>query len=62
MDGGSSSLMYYDGRPITKSSASDSTYGRHVPDAWIIARGAGDFGSYDESENEWETDSWDSEW
>lgn len=63
LDGGSSSLMYYDGRPITSSSAADSTYGRHVPDAWIIARGAGDFGSYEDEDDdtEWYSD-WDSEW
>jgi exopolysaccharide biosynthesis protein len=57
MDGGSSSLMYYDGRPITNSSAADSTYGRHIPDAWIIARGAGDFSdTIDEEGLDWEYD------
>ncbi len=38
LDGGSSSLMYYDGRPITRSSAADSEHGRHVPDAWVVYR------------------------
>lgn len=36
LDGGSSSIMYYDGRPITTSSAADPEHGRHVPDAWVV--------------------------
>lgn len=38
LDGGSSSLMYYDGRAITRSSSADSERGRHVPDAWIVSK------------------------
>ena len=38
LDGGSSSLMYYDGRAITRSSSADSKRGRHVPDAWIVSK------------------------
>ena len=36
LDGGSSSIMYYDGRAITSSSAADSEHGRHLPDAWLV--------------------------
>ncbi|MGN1013773.1 MAG: phosphodiester glycosidase family protein [Butyricicoccus sp.] len=36
LDGGSSSIMYYDGRSITRSSSADPEHGRHIPDAWLV--------------------------
>lgn len=41
LDGGSSSIMYYDGRAITRSSSVDPEHGRYVPDAWIVRRASG---------------------
>ncbi|MDO4173366.1 MAG: phosphodiester glycosidase family protein [Eubacteriales bacterium] len=35
LDGGSSAVMYYRGRNITRSSAVTPEKGRHIPDAWI---------------------------
>lgn len=36
LDGGSSSVMYYRGRNITRSSAVTPEKGRHIPNAWIV--------------------------
>lgn len=36
LDGGSSSVMYYRGRNITRSSAVTPDKGRHIPNAWIV--------------------------
>lgn len=36
LDGGSSSVMYYNGRIITHSSAANPERGRHLPDGWIV--------------------------
>lgn len=36
LDGGSSSVMYYRGRNITRSSAITPDEGRHIPNAWIV--------------------------
>lgn len=36
LDGGSSSVMYYRGRNITRSSAVTPEEGRHIPNAWIV--------------------------
>ncbi|MCD8356042.1 MAG: phosphodiester glycosidase family protein [Clostridia bacterium] len=36
LDGGSSAVMYYRGRDITRSSAVTPEKGRHIPDAWIV--------------------------
>ena len=36
LDGGSSSVMYYRGRIITRSSAVTPEKGRHIPNAWIV--------------------------
>ena len=37
LDGGSSSIMYYNGRKITKPSAGDKENGRRLPNAWVVA-------------------------
>ncbi len=37
LDGGSSSIMYYNGRKITKPSSGDKTNGRYLPDAFTVA-------------------------
>ncbi|MEA4920472.1 MAG: phosphodiester glycosidase family protein [Clostridiaceae bacterium] len=37
LDGGSSSIMYYNGRKITKPSAGDKENGRRLPDAFVVA-------------------------
>ncbi|MBQ3380058.1 MAG: phosphodiester glycosidase family protein [Clostridia bacterium] len=37
LDGGSSSIMYYNGRIITKPSAGDKKNGRLLPDAFIVS-------------------------
>ena len=36
LDGGSSAVMYYRGRDITRSSAVTPEKGRHIPNAWIV--------------------------
>lgn len=36
LDGGSSAVMYYNGRIITKPSGADKVNGRHLPDAFIV--------------------------
>ena len=36
LDGGSSSVMYYNGRIITKPSAGDKANGRLLPDAFVV--------------------------
>ena len=36
LDGGSSSIMYYNGRKITKPSAANKENGRRLPDAFIV--------------------------
>ncbi|MBP3311711.1 MAG: phosphodiester glycosidase family protein, partial [Butyricicoccus sp.] len=37
LDGGSSSVMYYNGREITHpTTASNNPKGRHLPDAFIV--------------------------
>ncbi len=36
LDGGSSSVLYYRGRNITRSSAVTPEKGRHIPNAWIV--------------------------
>lgn len=36
LDGGSSSLMYYNGREISRPSAADKTKGRSVPDGFVV--------------------------
>lgn len=36
LDGGSSSLMYYNGREITKPSAADKVQGRSVPNGFVV--------------------------
>ncbi len=36
LDGGSSAVMYYRGRNITRSSAVTPEKGRHIPNAWIV--------------------------
>lgn len=36
LDGGSSAVMYYRGRDITRSSAVTPDKGRHIPNAWIV--------------------------
>ena len=38
LDGGSSAIMYYNGREITHSSAATPKKGRHIPDAWIVKK------------------------
>ena len=38
LDGGSSAIMYYNGREITHSSAATPEKGRHIPDAWIVSK------------------------
>lgn len=37
LDGGSSSVMYYRGRCITRSSAVTPEKGRHIPNAWVVS-------------------------
>lgn len=37
LDGGSSSIMYYNGRKITKPSAANKEEGRRLPDAFIVS-------------------------
>ena len=37
LDGGSSSIMYYNGKIITKPSAGDKVNGRRIPDAFVVA-------------------------
>ena len=37
LDGGSSSIMYYNGRKITKPSAADKTNGRLLPNAFVVS-------------------------
>ena len=37
LDGGSSSIMYYNGRKITKPSSGDKENGRYLPDAFTVA-------------------------
>ncbi len=36
LDGGSSAVMYYNGRIITKPSGADKVNGRHLPDAFVV--------------------------
>jgi len=36
LDGGSSSIMYYNGREITKPSAANKTKGRNIPDGFVV--------------------------
>jgi exopolysaccharide biosynthesis protein len=36
MDGGSSSVLYYDGRIINSPSTIDPNGQRHLPDAWLV--------------------------
>jgi len=36
LDGGSSSIMYYNGRSITRSSSGDKDDGRHIPDGFVV--------------------------
>ena len=36
LDGGSSAIMYYRGRNITRSSSVTPEKGRHIPNAWIV--------------------------
>lgn len=36
LDGGSSSIMYYNGRSITRSSSGDKQNGRHIPDGFVV--------------------------
>lgn len=38
LDGGSSSIMYYNGRKITKPSAGDKENGRTLPNAFLVSR------------------------
>ena len=38
LDGGSSSLMYYNGREITKPSAGNKDLGRLLPDAFVVSK------------------------
>lgn len=38
LDGGSSAVMYYRGRNITRSSAVTPEQGRHIPNAWIVTQ------------------------
>lgn len=38
LDGGSSSVLYYRGRNITRSSAVTPEKGRHIPNAWIVTQ------------------------
>ena len=37
-DGGSSSVIGYDGEVINKPSARDMPTGRYLPNAWLVAR------------------------
>ena len=36
LDGGSSSIMYFNGRKITKPSGGDKVNGRYIPDAFVV--------------------------
>ena len=36
-DGGSSSVMAYNGEVINKNSSANPTYGRRLPNAWLVA-------------------------
>ena len=36
LDGGSSAVMYYNGRVITKPSGADKVNGRKLPDAFVV--------------------------
>lgn len=36
LDGGSSSIMVYNGREISRPSAANKTQGRHIPDAFVV--------------------------
>ena len=36
LDGGSSAILYYNGRTITRSSSVTPEQGRHIPNAWIV--------------------------
>ena len=36
LDGGSSSIMYYNGREITKPSAANKVKGRAIPDGFMV--------------------------
>ena len=37
LDGGSSSIMYYNGRKITRPSAGDKQNGRLLPNAFVVS-------------------------
>ena len=36
LDGGSSSIMYFNGRKITQPSGGDKENGRYLPDAFVV--------------------------
>ena len=36
LDGGSSSILYYNGRKITRPSAADKDNGRRLPNAFVV--------------------------
>ena len=36
LDNGSSSVMWYNGRVITRPSGANKTEGRQLPDAWVV--------------------------
>lgn len=38
VDGGSSAVMYYNGRVITYPSGGNKTEGRQLPDAWVVSK------------------------
>ena len=38
VDGGSSAVMYYNGRVITYPSGANKTEGRQLPDAWVVSK------------------------
>ncbi len=50
LDGGSSAVMYYNGRIITKPSGADKVNGRHLPDAFIVRSREAVYGTGDPEE------------